>query len=125
MAEVSIPATSFWTFTGEILLLFIEWVVAFCRVCIGTWVLINTCASYTWIISTKIFDNTDTIVLNVEVFAAEKRIIGPHKSIMLRVIQSKLFITSLVITEFSISDMKLLGTDLVPFIFHLFNRIFT
>ena len=86
MAEVPIPATSFWTFTGKILLLFIEWVVAFCRVCIGTWVLFNTCPSYTWIISTKIFDNTDTIVLNVEVFAAEKRIIGPDKSIMLRVI---------------------------------------
>ena len=29
-------------------------------------------------------------------------------------IQSKLFITSLVKTEYSISDIKLLGTDLFP-----------
>ena len=41
------------------------------------------------------------------------------------VIQSKLFITSLVITEYSISDIKLLGTDLFPLKFPLYNRIFT
>ena len=41
------------------------------------------------------------------------------------IIQSKLFITSLVITEYPISDMKLLGTDLFPFKFPLYNRIFT
>ena len=29
-------------------------------------------------------------------------------------VQSKLFITSVVITEYSISDIKLLGTDLFP-----------
>ena len=40
-------------------------------------------------------------------------------------VQSKLFITSLVITEYSISDMKLLGTDLFPLKFPLYNRIFT
>ena len=34
-----------------------------------------------------------------------------YSSIMV-FIQSKLFITSLVITEYSISDIKLLGTDL-------------
>ena len=41
------------------------------------------------------------------------------------VVQSKLFITSLVITEYSISDIKLLGTDLFPLKFPLYNRIFT
>ena len=40
-------------------------------------------------------------------------------------VQSKLFITSLVITEYSISDIKLLGTDLFPLKFPLYNRIFT
>ena len=40
-------------------------------------------------------------------------------------IQSKLFITSLVITEYSISDINLLGTDLFPLKFPLYNRIFT
>ena len=40
-------------------------------------------------------------------------------------VQSKLFITSLIITEYSISDMKLLGTDLFPLKFPLYNRIFT
>ena len=40
-------------------------------------------------------------------------------------IQSKLFITSLVITEYSISDIKLLGTDLFPLKFPLYNKIFT
>ena len=40
-------------------------------------------------------------------------------------IQSKLFITSLVITEYPISDIKLLGTDLFPLKFPLYNRIFT
>ena len=40
-------------------------------------------------------------------------------------IQSKLFITSLVITEYSISDIKLLGTDLFLLKFPLYNRIFT
>ena len=29
-------------------------------------------------------------------------------------VQSKLFITSLIITEYSIGDIKLLGTDLFP-----------
>ena len=41
------------------------------------------------------------------------------------IMQSKLFITSLVITEYSISDINLLGTDLFPFKFPLYNRIFT
>ena len=41
------------------------------------------------------------------------------------ILQSKLFITSLVITEFSITDIKLLGTDLFPLKFPLYNRIFT
>ena len=40
-------------------------------------------------------------------------------------IQSKFFISSLVITEYSISDIKLLGTDLFPLKFPLYNRIFT
>ena len=40
-------------------------------------------------------------------------------------VQSKLFITSLIITEYSISDIKLLGTDLFPLKFPLYNRIFT
>ena len=40
-------------------------------------------------------------------------------------IQSKLFITSLVITEYSISDINLLGTDLFQLKFPLYNRIFT
>ena len=40
-------------------------------------------------------------------------------------IQSKLFITSLAITEYSISDKKLLGTDLFRLKFPLYNRIFT
>ena len=40
-------------------------------------------------------------------------------------LQSKLFITSLVITEYSISDINLLGTDLFPLKFPLYNRIFT
>ena len=40
-------------------------------------------------------------------------------------LQSKLFITYLVITEYSISDIKLLGTDLFPLKFPLYNRIFT
>ena len=41
------------------------------------------------------------------------------------ILQSKLFITSLVITEYSISDIDLLGTDLFPLKFPLYNRIFT
>ena len=44
---------------------------------------------------------------------------------MYNVVQSKLFITSLFITEYSISDIKLLGTDLFPLKFPLYNRIFT
>ena len=40
-------------------------------------------------------------------------------------IQSKLFIMSLVITEYSISDINLLGTDLFPLKFPLYKRIFT
>ena len=40
-------------------------------------------------------------------------------------IQSKLFIMSLVITEYSLSDIKLLGTDLFQLKFPLYNRIFT
>ena len=44
---------------------------------------------------------------------------------ILKLLQSKLFITSLFITEYSISDLKLLGTDLVPLKFPLYNRIFT
>ena len=40
-------------------------------------------------------------------------------------VQSKLFIASLVITEYSISDINLLGTDLFPLKFPLYNRIFT
>ena len=38
---------------------------------------------------------------------------------------SKLFITSLIITEYLISNIKLLGTDLFPLKFPLCNRIFT
>ena len=41
------------------------------------------------------------------------------------VVQSKLLITSLVITEYSISGIKLLGTDLFSLKFPLYNRIFT
>ena len=41
------------------------------------------------------------------------------------ILQSKLFITSLFITEYSISDKKLLGTDLFPLKFSLYNRVFT
>ena len=37
-------------------------------------------------------------------------------------IQSKLFITSLVITEYSISDIKMLGTDLFPLKFPLYTE---
>ena len=40
-------------------------------------------------------------------------------------VQSKLFITSLVITEYSLSGIKLLGTDLFTLKFPLYNRIFT
>ena len=43
---------------------------------------------------------------------------------VLCLLQSKLFITSLVITEYSISDIKLLGTDLFPLKIPLYNRIF-
>ena len=39
-------------------------------------------------------------------------------------LQSKLFITSLVITEYSMSDINLLGTDLFTLKFPLFDRIF-
>ena len=38
-------------------------------------------------------------------------------------IQSKLFITSLVITEYTIFDIKLLGTDLFPLKFPVYNNI--
>ena len=48
-----------------------------------------------------------------------------RKRQLIDVIQSKLFITSLVITEYSISDIKLLGTDLFPSKFPLYNRVFT
>ena len=40
-------------------------------------------------------------------------------------IQSKLFKMSLVITEYSISDINWLGTDLFPLKFPLCNVIFT
>ena len=40
-------------------------------------------------------------------------------------IQPKLFITSLVLTEYSIFNIKSLGTDLFLFKFPLYNRIFT
>ena len=39
-------------------------------------------------------------------------------------IQSKLFITSLFITEYSLSDNNLQGTDLFPLKLPLYNRIF-
>ena len=39
-------------------------------------------------------------------------------------IQSKLFITSLFITEYSLSDINMQGTDLLPLKFPLYNRIF-
>ena len=39
--------------------------------------------------------------------------------------QNYIFLTSLVITEYSISDVNLLGTDLFPLKFPLYNRIFT
>ena len=41
-----------------------------------------------------------------------------------RFIQLKLY-SSLVITEYSISDINILGTDLFPLKFPLYNRIFT
>ena len=41
------------------------------------------------------------------------------------VLQSKLFIMALVITEYSISNIKLLGSNLFPLTFPLYNRIFT
>ena len=41
------------------------------------------------------------------------------------VIMSKLFITSLFITEYSLSDINLQETDLFPLKFPLYNRIFT
>ena len=41
------------------------------------------------------------------------------------VVQSKLFITSLFVTEYSLSDINLQGTDLFPLKFPLYNRIFT
>ena len=40
------------------------------------------------------------------------------------IVQSKLFITSLVITDYSLSDIRLLGTDLFQLKFPLYNRIF-
>ena len=40
-------------------------------------------------------------------------------------VQSKLFIMSLVITEYSISDIHMMGTDLFPLKFPLYNKIFT
>ena len=40
-------------------------------------------------------------------------------------VQSNLFIRSLVITEYSIPNINLLGTDLFPLKFPLYNRIFT
>ena len=47
-------------------------------------------------------------------------IISAGRGILVKMlIQSKLFITSLVITEYSISDIKLLGTDLFPLKFPL------
>ena len=46
-----------------------------------------------------------------------------HQAFIL--IKSKLLITSLFITEYSISNINLLGTDLFPLIFPLYNRIFT
>ena len=45
--------------------------------------------------------------------------------IVIIVLQSKLFITSLFITEYLILDIKLPGTDLFPLKFPLYNRIFT
>ena len=49
----------------------------------------------------------------------------PKYLLKTNMVQSKLFITSLVITEYSISDIKLLGTDLFQLKFPLYNRIFT
>ena len=40
-------------------------------------------------------------------------------------LQSKLFIMSLFITEYSISDINCQGTDLFPLNFSLYNRSFT
>ena len=48
-----------------------------------------------------------------------------HKPFWKVHVQSKLFITSLVITEYSISDINLLGTDRLPLKFPIYNRIFT
>ena len=56
------------------------------------------------------------------------RIMGERNNVYIQMptlIQSKLFITSLVITEYSISDINLLGTDLSLLKFPLYNRIFT
>ena len=61
------------------------------------------------------------------VHAAESQIEGLKKgkeevNVLLNlVILSKLFIRSLVITEYSISDLNLLGTDLFPLKFPLYN----
>ena len=40
-------------------------------------------------------------------------------------IQSYIFISSFFITEYSLSDINLQGTDLFPLKFPLYNRIFT
>ena len=45
--------------------------------------------------------------------------------VVLYEVQSNLFLTSLVMTEYLISDINMLGTDLFPLKFPLYNRIFT
>ena len=51
--------------------------------------------------------------------------IGIRLFIVYFIIQSKLFIMSLFITEYSLSKINLQGTDLFPLKFPLYNRIFT
>ena len=52
------------------------------------------------------------------------KIITEHTEIILKYVHSKLFITSLVITEYSIPDINLLGMERYPLKFPLYNRIF-
>ena len=62
------------------------------------------------------------ICLTGDCFINKLKLRGHYKSYE---IQSKLFITSLIITEYSISNIKMLGTDLFLLKFPLYNRIFT
>ena len=61
-------------------------------------------------------------LLNIE--SSHEVLLKPHIRPK-RKIQSKFFITSLFITEYSISDINLQGIDLFLLKFPLYNRIFT